>query len=90
MKLEVRNSCKDFNSYRAARVKSLFNAESGAEFNLDAELDIDDSNWKIGVIVGSSGSGKSSLGRMRSIRLMDGPPTNQSLMPYHQRATLTP
>jgi hypothetical protein len=44
MKLKVRNSCKDFNSYRAARVKSLFNAESGAEFNLDAELDIDDPN----------------------------------------------
>jgi energy-coupling factor transporter ATP-binding protein EcfA2 len=63
MKLEVRNSCKDFNSYRAARVKSLFNAESGAEFNLDAQLDIDDGNWKIGVIVGPSGSGKTSLGR---------------------------
>jgi ABC-type ATPase involved in cell division len=64
MRLEVRNSCKDFNSYRAARVKSLFNAESGAEFNLDAELDIDDSHWKLGVIVGPSGSGKSSMGRM--------------------------
>lgn len=63
VKLEVRNSCKDFNSYRAARVKSLFNAESGAEFNLDAELDIDDRDWKLGVIVGPSGSGKSSLGR---------------------------
>lgn len=28
MKIEVRNRCSDFNSYRAARVKSLFNAES--------------------------------------------------------------
>jgi GNAT superfamily N-acetyltransferase len=64
MKLEVRNSCADFNSYRAARVKSLFNAESGAEFNLDADLAIDDPDWKLGVIVGPSGSGKSSLGRM--------------------------
>src|ERR1035437_2876997 len=64
MKLQVRNSCKDFNSYRAARVKSLFNAESGAEFNLDADLDIDAGDWKLGVIVGPSGSGKSSLGRM--------------------------
>ena len=64
MELKVRNSCADFNSYRAARVKSLFNAESGAEFNLDASLDIDDSNWKLGVIVGPSRSGKSSMGRM--------------------------
>src|ERR1035438_5618408 len=64
MDLQVRNSCKDFNSYRAARVKSLFNAESGAEFNLDASLDIDDSDWKLGLLVGPSGSGKSSLGRM--------------------------
>jgi energy-coupling factor transporter ATP-binding protein EcfA2 len=59
----VRNSCNDFNSYRAARVKSLFNAESGAEFNLDASLDIDDGDWRLGVIVGPSGSGKSSMGR---------------------------
>lgn len=64
MKLAVRNSCAEFNSYRAARVKSLFNADSGAKFSLDAELDIDDGNWKLGVIVGPSGSGKSSLGRM--------------------------
>ena len=28
MKIEIRNRCSDFNSYRAARVKSLFNPES--------------------------------------------------------------
>lgn len=63
VKIEVRNTCADFKSYRAARVKSLFNAESGCEFNLDAELSIDDDGWKIGVIVGPSGSGKTSIGR---------------------------
>lgn len=63
MKIEVHNSCSDFNSYRAARVKSLFNAESGAEFKLSADLPIDDQDWKIGVVVGPSGSGKTSLGR---------------------------
>jgi GNAT superfamily N-acetyltransferase len=63
MKIQVRNRCSDFNSYRAARVKSLFNAESGCNFNLDAELPIDDSDWKIGLIVGPSGSGKTSMGR---------------------------
>ena len=62
MKIEIRHRCTDFASYRAARVKSLFNVESGANFNLDAELPIDDDGWQLGVIVGPSGSGKSSLG----------------------------
>lgn len=64
MKIEVRNVCSDFNSYRAARVKSLFNAESGCNFSLDADLPIDDADWKIGLIVGPSGSGKTSMGRL--------------------------
>lgn len=63
MKVEVHNSCTDFNSYRAARVKSLFNAESGANFHLSADLPIDDADWRIGLIVGPSGSGKTSLGK---------------------------
>lgn len=66
MKITINHSCTDFHSYRAARVKSLFNVESGANFNLSADLDIDtDSSppWQIGVIVGASGSGKTSLGR---------------------------
>lgn len=64
MLVQVRNRCSDFDSYRAARVKSLFNAESGANFSLDAELPIEEDDWRIGVIVGPSGSGKSSLGRL--------------------------
>jgi len=63
VRLEVRNRCSGFNGYRAARVKSLFNAESGANFSLDADLPIEDLDWKLGVIVGPSGSGKTSLGR---------------------------
>ena len=42
MLVQVRNRCSDFDSYRAARVKSLFNAESGANFSLDAELPIEE------------------------------------------------
>lgn len=64
MLIQVRNRCSDFDSYRAARVKSLFNAESGANFALDAELPIEEDDWRIGVIVGPSGSGKSSLGHL--------------------------
>ena len=64
MKIEVRNTCSEFNSYRAARVKSFFNCESGANFSFDADVPVDDTGWKLGVIVGPSGSGKTSIGRM--------------------------
>jgi ABC-type lipoprotein export system ATPase subunit len=64
VKIEVRNRCSDFDSYRAARVKSLFNAESGCNFSLDADLPIDDPDWQIGVVVGPSGSGKTSIGKL--------------------------
>ena len=63
MRIDVHNRCSDFDSYRAARVKSLFNAESGCNFDLTADLPIDDAGWKVGVIVGPSGSGKTSMGR---------------------------
>lgn len=81
MRIEIRNRCSDFNSYRAARVKSLFNAESGCDFSLDAELPVEDGDWKIGLIVGPSGSGKTSLGRKvfgadRTVDLNAGWPEN--------------
>ncbi len=63
MKFEVHNICQDFDSYRAARVKSLFNAESGCNFDLEAEIPIESREWSLGLIVGPSGSGKTSLGR---------------------------
>jgi energy-coupling factor transporter ATP-binding protein EcfA2 len=63
MIVKVRNKTEDFNGYRSARVKSLFNAERGNEFNLDANIDIDDMEWQIGLIVGPSGSGKTSIGK---------------------------
>lgn len=63
MNITVRNRCSDFNSYRAARVKSLFNAEAGCNFDLDADLPIEGDGWRLGVIVGPSGSGKTSMGK---------------------------
>lgn len=63
MKISIRNRCPHYTSYRAARVQSLFNAESGQAFDLDADLAIDDDDWQVGVIVGPSGSGKTSMGR---------------------------
>ena len=63
MKIEVHNHVSDFNTYRAARVKSLFNAESGCNFDLVADMDLS-GDWSIGVVVGPSGSGKSSIGKI--------------------------
>lgn len=63
MKLEVHNRVSDFNSYRAARVKSLFNAESGCNFDLTVDADLS-GDWQIGVVVGPSGSGKTSIGKV--------------------------
>ena len=60
--ISVRHECADYDSYRAARVKSLFNAESGCNFSLDVDVDLS-GHWNIGVVVGPSGSGKTSIGR---------------------------
>lgn len=63
MIITVKNECSDFNSYRAARVKSLFNAERGNRFELTADIPVDGDDWQIGLIVGPSGSGKTTIGR---------------------------
>lgn len=62
MKIDVLNKCPDFNTYRAARVKSLFNPERGDAVPIRADIDIDGDDWQIGLIVGPSGSGKTTIG----------------------------
>lgn len=62
-RVSIHHRCDDSSSYRAERVKSLFNVESGANFELMADLPIDGQDWRIGVVVGPSGSGKTSIGR---------------------------
>lgn len=62
MKIEVRHRCSDFDSYRAARVKSLFNAENGCNWEHVADLPIEGDDWQIGLVVGASGTGKTSIG----------------------------
>ena len=63
MKIEIHHRVSDFSSYRAARVKSLFNASNGCNFDLEIEADLS-GDWQIGVVVGPSGSGKSSIGKV--------------------------
>jgi ABC-type dipeptide/oligopeptide/nickel transport system ATPase subunit len=43
-------------------VKSLFNAEQGYAFDLIADIEFPE-EWQLGVLVGTSGSGKTSLGQ---------------------------
>lgn len=62
MRLEIHNRCSEYDSYRAARVKSLFNAETGANFDFEIDVDLT-GDWNIGVVVGPSGSGKTSIGK---------------------------
>ena len=72
MKFSIRHSCEDFNSYRAARVKSLFNATTGYNWSKDVDLPIEGKDWQIGLIVGASGSGKTSVGKMIAEQLGGG------------------
>lgn len=63
--ITVSHSCPVSPSYRAARVRSLFNvgAKAGASFTATCAVPQDESEWRVGLIVGPSGSGKSSIGR---------------------------
>jgi len=62
--ITVDNRSPAFDSYRANRVKSLFNAtdDQATRFAFSADLPLPD-DWSIGVIAGPSGSGKTSMGR---------------------------
>lgn len=68
MRIQIQHRCADVASYRAARVKSLFNAEHGDRFDLAVDLPLEGLDWRVGCVVGPSGSGKTSIGR----QLFDG------------------
>ena len=84
-RISVHNRVSDFDSYRAARVKSLFNAENGCNFDLDIDVDLN-WDWTIGVVVGPSGSGKTSIGKVifngenKIINLSDGWPADKPII----------
>lgn len=63
MKIDIKHSSEDFTSFRATKVKSLFNAGNGHSWGHTATLDIEGDDWQIGLIVGPSGSGKTSIGK---------------------------
>lgn len=62
MIIQVHNKTEDYKTYRAERVKSLFNPEKGNEFKLTANIN-PSGDWSIGLVVGPSGTGKTSIGK---------------------------
>lgn len=63
MKVEIKHQCANYDSFRANKVKSLFNPERGHVWEHVADLPIEGDDWQIGLIVGASGSGKTSIGK---------------------------
>jgi ABC-type glutathione transport system ATPase component len=63
MRIEINHSCENYQSFRAEKVKSLFNPESGHRWSHTADIPVEGNDWQIGLIVGPSGSGKSSIGK---------------------------
>lgn len=64
MKITVDRTSEVSRDYKSERARGLFNVseEDGSSFHLDAEIPIELEGWQVGIIVGSSGSGKSSIG----------------------------
>ena len=65
MKITVERKSEVSTSYRSERARGLFNVteEDGSSFRLVAEIPVEDDDWQVGVVVGPSGSGKSSIGQ---------------------------
>ena len=68
MIINIHHTCTDFDSYRAERGQIAFNVETGADVKITADLPIEsehwqDKDWQLGVIVGRSGTGKTSTGK---------------------------
>lgn len=63
MIIHVDQAVPTYQSYAAERTRGLYNVDAtdGARFTLDVDLPAEDDSWKIGMVVGPSGSGKSSI-----------------------------
>lgn len=62
MRIEIQHESDKYDSFRANKVRSLFNPERGHIWEHTAEIPIEGVDWQIGLIVGRSGSGKTSIG----------------------------
>lgn len=81
MIIEVHNELPRSDSYAAERTRGLYNVDpqDGASFRITVDLPVDENDpaagtqWQIGVVVGPSGSGKSSILRqLREVPMQTG------------------
>lgn len=61
MNIRIEHRAPIYNGYRATCVRSLYNVDDPT-FTLDATLPLENEPWCMGLVVGPSGSGKSSMG----------------------------
>lgn len=54
-----------YDSFRAAKVRSMFNVseDQGSRHEVRVDLPLNEQDWKIGAVIGPSGTGKTTLGR---------------------------
>lgn len=66
-RIRIDQSVPVYDDYVSERIRSMFNAtnDQATRFTLDLDvpIDLDNGDWKVGVVVGPSGSGRSSIGR---------------------------
>lgn len=66
MKVQIDQEVPAYEGYKSERTRALFNVDSekGRRFSADWDLPVEEvEDWRIGLVIGPSGSGKSSLGR---------------------------
>ncbi|MEQ8585173.1 MAG: GNAT family N-acetyltransferase [Thalassobaculaceae bacterium] len=65
MKIDIAHPARKTDTFRTNAIASMFNTDTpeSRAFTLSADLPIEGDDWSVGVIVGPSGSGKSSIGR---------------------------
>ncbi len=61
--IHLTRTCPHYTSYRASRVHSLFDCPAGHTFTIDAQIPDLHEDWRLGLIVGPSGTGKTTIAR---------------------------
>jgi ABC-type lipoprotein export system ATPase subunit/GNAT superfamily N-acetyltransferase len=66
MRLTTTVTSPAYTSYRSARVRSLFNVseDQGSSHTISIDAPLDQKEWQIGLVVGASGTGKTTLGNL--------------------------
>ena len=63
MRIDIDQQVPAYDSYAAERTRGLYNVDvlDGQRFQLSVDIPVEQEDWQIGIVVGPSGSGKSSI-----------------------------